>query len=681
MVAGAVTAPRVDLLNQDMIRSHVHAVWLTSSGLKLGKTLAEILVVSEEDLSLPLREEILEKLASSQLRLKALERAKTVLGSLGTGLTSAYWYRDTWLDDILHQIPQSFNAACERWRSLYRAAVQQRHLQNRILGDHTRQQPDKERAKRLRGQAEDQINLLTDSQSAIESDFYSYRYFASEGFLPGYNFPRLPLSAFVPGRRGRRGRNEFLSRARFLAISEFGPRAIVYHEGARYRVNKVNLAFDEGNQELTEYVMKRCSECGGGYLEPVDTCVNCGLPFSAIDEVRNLVRLQNVTLKRADQITSDEEERQRVGYDIQTSYRFSEVAGVVDVRRAEVVLDGIAIATLCYGDAAQIWRVNRGWRRRSRESELGFQLDLERGYWSSNREEIENGDREDPQSPRVKRVVPFVEDHRNVLTINFGKFLSARVGSLELHNKLMATVQAALKQAIQQIYQLEPGELAAEPLPDTTNRKLLFFFESSEGGAGVLRQLVDDPSALPRIAQAALEICHLDSQDGQDLAKKLGVQCEAACYDCLLEYGNQTEHNMIDRHLIGELLMQLVKSITRPSSDRLSRDEKFDELLKHCDSDLERDWLRLLQSSNRSLPSHSQYLLRSANTRPDFFYADKRTAIYIDGPVHDMQGTAQSDTEVQKRLDYAGIKWIRFSYKDDWEKILNEYPDIFGKRF
>ena len=42
---------------------------------------------------------------------------------------------------------------------------------------------------------------------ATQSDFYSYRYMASEGFLPGYNFPRLPLSAYIPGRRTRAGRS------------------------------------------------------------------------------------------------------------------------------------------------------------------------------------------------------------------------------------------------------------------------------------------------------------------------------------------------------------------------------------------------------------------------------------------------------------------------------------------
>ena len=62
---------------------------------------------------------------------------------------------------------------------------------------------DKQQAERLRREAESQLKLLTDTEDFAQSDFYSYRYFASEGFLPGYNFPRLPISAFIPARRSR----------------------------------------------------------------------------------------------------------------------------------------------------------------------------------------------------------------------------------------------------------------------------------------------------------------------------------------------------------------------------------------------------------------------------------------------------------------------------------------------
>ena len=210
---------------------------------------------------------------------------------------------------------------------------------NKIIGDHSRQQRDRDRAKRLRAQAETQITLLTNPQNAFEGDFYSYRYFASEGFLPGYNFPRLPLSAFIPARRGRRGKDEFLSRPRFLAISEFGPRAVIYHEGSHYRINKVNLAFDEETQELTQYTMKVCSAVDTATIfgrNGSTTARTVQPPLQPTDEIREMVRLQNVTAKRADRITSDEEERQRIGYEIRSTFRFAKVNGEPDFRKAEV---------------------------------------------------------------------------------------------------------------------------------------------------------------------------------------------------------------------------------------------------------------------------------------------------------------------------------------------------------
>ena len=88
----------------------------------------------------------------------------------------------------------------------------------------------KAQARRLRQEAESQLSLLCDIQNIAQSDFYSYRYFASEGFLPGYNFPRLPLMAYIPATSDGRGRQAYLQRPRFLALSEFGPRSLVYHE-------------------------------------------------------------------------------------------------------------------------------------------------------------------------------------------------------------------------------------------------------------------------------------------------------------------------------------------------------------------------------------------------------------------------------------------------------------------
>jgi len=61
-------------------------------------------------------------------------------------------------------------------------------------------------------EAEEQVRFIDEAENVVQSDFYSYRYFASEGFLPGYSFPRLPLSHSSPGvARPKIGEEYFVS--------------------------------------------------------------------------------------------------------------------------------------------------------------------------------------------------------------------------------------------------------------------------------------------------------------------------------------------------------------------------------------------------------------------------------------------------------------------------------------
>src|SRR5271163_2486383 len=89
----------------------------------------------------------------------------------------------------------------------------------------------------------------------------------------------------------------------------------------------------------------------------------------------------------------------------------------------------------------------------------------------------------DEMSNNVTRVIPYVEDRRNCLLF---EPLPGR------DENFMATLQAALKSAIQVCFQLEDSELAAEPLPSAEPRNQILIYESAEGGAGVLRRLVED---------------------------------------------------------------------------------------------------------------------------------------------------------------------------------------------
>jgi very-short-patch-repair endonuclease len=674
MVAGAVAAPRLDLGNEDLVRSHVHALWLAASGLHLGRSLTDVLDVSGNPPSLDLRQSVQDVLAAPAPRERARALAQQILAGLEADLATTDWWSARWLDDVLTRLPQAFERACDRWRSLYRAALSQRELQHRIVGDHSRPSGERAQAQRLRQEAETQLELLTRAENLAQSDFYSYRYFASEGFLPGYSFPRLPLSAFIPGRRQRTGRDEFLTRPRFLAISEFGPRAVLYHEGSRYEINKVILPVPEQPNESPVITVsaKRCEACG--YMHPMaggpgpDLCEHCGQALGMA--VERLFRLQNVSTRRRDKINCDEEERLRLGFDLRSGVRFHAQDGTRMCQTATVQANGTDLLRLTYGGAATLWRINLGWRASVRQGRLGFLIDAERGYWARNQQDGDDDDG-DALGPRRAMVIPFVEDHRNCLLVQ-----PAAAQSVEV----MASLQAALKNAIQVRYQLEDMELAAEPLPEPDRRSTLLFYEAAEGGAGVLRRLVDDPQALGEVAREALRLCHFDPETGDDLRRgpRAREDCEAACYDCLMTYTNQPDHRRLDRQRIRDLLRALTGATVQSSPSPISRAEHLIRLCNQAGSDLERRWLRLLEQRGLRLPSDAQHRIETCGTRPDFLYEAEHVAIYIDGPHHAYPERQQRDHAQETCLENHGYLVIRFVAEADWPATLAQYPNVFG---
>jgi ATP-dependent helicase YprA (DUF1998 family)/very-short-patch-repair endonuclease len=676
MVSGQVRPPRLDLANEDLIRAHVHAIWLAEVGLNLGTSLKDILDVEGETPSLELAPWVAEQIAQDAPRRRAHERAAHILSTLEGELTGAPWYSEEWVDAVVAQAPRAFDEACGRWRTLYRAARRQWEAQNRVIADATKGQQEKERARRLRREAEAQLDLLTSEtdKSPLYSDFYSYRYFASEGFLPGYSFPRLPLSAFIPGRASRRqdAEGNFISRPRFLAISEFGPRTFVYHEGSVYQIERAILPVDAAGRDgqLALASAKWCSACG--YIHPLadgpgpDLCERCEEPLG--ETLANLFRLQNVVTRRRQRINSDEEERVRLGFDVRTAFRFTAPGGRPASRTATVELDGRPLATLTYSDAATLWRVNLGWRRRTRAGKRGFAIDPQTGYWERN----ELVDEEpDPLGPAPTVVIPYVEDRKNCLVIEpTGRPDAATLASL----------QAALKRGIGERYQLEDAELAAEPLPGPDDRRAILLYEAAEGGAGVLRRLVDDPSALAQVAATALELCHFDTATLEDLRLPPGGRhdCEAACYDCLMSYTNQPDHALLDRQLVRDVLDELRRAAVHPAPTELPREVHLDRLKRLCRSDLERRWLDLLEERNLALPTFTQRVIEECGAEPDFLYPAQMAAIYIDGPPHDYPERQERDAAKQRCLEDLGYLVIRFHHRDDWDEIIRRYPSVFG---
>ncbi len=434
------------------------------------------------------------------------------------------------------------------------------------------------------------------------------------------------------------------------------------------------MILERDEQELLTTRAKQCGNCG--YFHPIpgeddgpDLCENCSAALGG--QLRQLFRLQNVSTVRRDRINSDEEERQRLGYELRTGVRFAGRDGDLSARATTLWSGGQRLATLTYGNAATLWRINLGWTRRKNKDQLGFVLDTERGFWARTEQET-TGDPEDPLSASTSRVIPYVEDTRNCLMLRLEE---------DHPPEVLASLQSALKNAIQVVFQLEDNELAAEPLPSRYDRRLILLYESAEGGAGVLRRLLDDLGSLARVAVEALRICHFDPETGKDLrhAPRAREDCEAACYDCLMTYTNQMDHRMLDRQGIQDLLTRFAGATVEAAPTLGTRAEHLERLERQAGSTLEKKWLAFLEARGHRLPSHAQRLFEDAGTRPDFFYdGDYGAAIYVDGPHHDYPERRARDAAQEEAMEDLGYMVIRFGHQDDWERAMEQYPYVFG---
>ena len=553
MVHGVVRAPMLDLANQELIQSHLQAIWLASSGQHLDSSISRVL-----DASIPRRPvsaELMQALGAPEVAAEAQRRSERVLEQLKDHLTAerAPWYPGAAaMAQVAIQAAQpAFDAAFKRWRDLFEAAERQKQMASATLGNYAiTDHRERNEAKRRLRQAIDQIELLLHNGESRNSDFYTYRYLATQGFLPGYNFPRLPLMAYVPGRADGKGGSTFLQRPRFLALSEFGPRSLVYHEGRAYRVVRVRIApsghetVADANQ-LPSRAVRICTVCGAAHFDQhSNACHACGATLADAQTISSLYRIENVDTEPAERITANDEERQRQAFELQTTFQWNLRNGVPDVRTVGAADTEGGVLRLHYGPGATITRINKGLRRRRDQSVFGFWVNPRTGWWQKSPDE--DGGDPAPDQVQPQRIVPYVEDQKNALLLQPQTALSETT---------LVTLQHALKRGIEAQFQLEEAELLAEPLPDAKHRTGVLFYEATEGGAGVLTRLASDPDVLAQVARRALAVMHYNVLDDDDqslptfdaLHDVEGTTCVAGCYRCLLSYYNQPDHPLIDR--------------------------------------------------------------------------------------------------------------------------------------
>jgi len=319
---------------------------------------------------------------------------------------------------------------------------------------------------------------------------------------------------------------------------------------------------------------------------------------------------------------------------------------------------------MLYAQAATVYKINKGWKRRTNKELLGFPIDPLSGLWSKS----EGEDEDEPENPEVpvtnkvkpQRIVPYVEDCKNILVLH---------PEGDLSPKTMVTLQAALKRGIEQVFQIEESELAVEPLPTSENRKRILFYEAVEGGAGVLNRLVEEKKALSMVSDQALRIMHYVNEtqtwDAEHMQEDLDANgnppCEAGCYQCLLSYYNQPEHLDIDRR--DPDAIKILVALANGSVSKRD-DAAFSEV-----SGVESEFTQALKQRNLRLPEKSSVSTKDGSVLP-LYYTSARTAIFF--------GKASEATK-QYCADRS-INILEVSTDDtSWDEIFKANSDVFGE--
>ncbi len=176
-----------------------------------------------------------------------------------------------------------------------------------------------------------------------------------------------------------------------------------------------------------------------------------------------------------------------------------------------------------------------------------------------------------------------------------------------------------------------------------------------------LSSAVEKP-VLQVILNKTYEILHGRDQDG----------CQEACYQCLLSFYNQRDHEKLNRHLALDWVDELGEfDILQESA---TNQDHFDALLAQTEAQSERDVLHKIRAMKIRLPDEAQKLIVDSQGNPlartDFFYLP-RILVFVDGSVHHLDYVRLGDENKRRALKALGYRVVVIKM-DEMETGLEE---------
>lgn len=678
MVSGEVKAPRMELVNEELFSTHLHSTILSHCPIpQLSNGIADLVDCSDST-RITLKPEVIHFLQLSderKLEIKAIFK-KILSDSFLSGklaIEGPYWFTDAWIDGKLNSYQIDFDKSLDRWRSLYRLAQQQIEdaqviIRNNVYGENSNEKKEALLKEKRGTELRDMLMGKNQGKNFEENEFYPYRYFASEGFLPGYNFTKLPQRALLQYKNS--DKVEYLSRPKSLALSEFGPQNIIYNNGGKFRITRMMLTGDVLSHKFfynpTTGVIYKDQENAAHHTDIITG--------ESLDGVSRLIpgyciQSQDMIAQEIEKITCQEEERARKFYQTKT-YFSSDDAKSMSV--CELKTDtGVHLANIRYIPSC---RLTYFLESKNDNNANGFAFDTKTGDWISA-ERVTRLMQEQEQHPeeanRLKYVKLFTETTSNAIYIQ-------PLEALALRDKgAVRTFLYAFKQAIEDVFQIEGREIGADVMGEGPIPNVLIY-ENAEGSLGVLARLVQEPDAYRAVVKRAYEICYNTSASltSEELDKLL-----PADYTNLLNYYNQPYHQQIDIRKIYSALCIMKDAVieVRLAGQKTSYDKQYEDLeaARDHNSSTEYEFLKYLYQNRLRLPDKAQPMFSDEYyVKPDFMYGD-RIVVFCDGTPHDRPEIQEDDRNKREVLEDAGYVVIAWHYKTPIEDFVASHPEIF----
>ncbi|WP_231427710.1 DEAD/DEAH box helicase [Pedobacter sp. Leaf250] len=670
MVSGTVVPPRIDLLNEDLLSTHFNSFMLMNLEISdLQTSVADILDLSIER-KVKVKQSVIDNInnAIDLNKIYYKQNFLKVVKSIEGDLENAYWFSDSWIDVKINSFSHNFEAAFARWIALFLNACNLRDKAQLVIDNHIikSDSPEKNEAKRQEAVARKQISLLkNDGKGSFsnDSEFYVFRYLAAEGFLPGYNFTRLPIRTFLG--YSFKGEGEYVSRPRSLALREFGPGNIVYHNGNKYRINRMSVLDTDNSQRK----IKISKETGYAYLDDdasianVDPITKNPLRGDNMELNTNLIELSESEGIPVERISCIEEERSGSKYEVSEYFRYAK--GLEHTKSLIIAKNGQKLLNLIYDQATELIKLNRKMRRSQEE---GFRINKTNGVW------IKEKDLEKPEiAENSREVMIFARDTADTLYIQ-------PLSNLELTAEQTISLSFALKRGIEKLFQVEENEIGVSVLGNPEKPNILLY-EASEGSLGILSQLIEEPQTLRLLFEESYRYMHFDPETREETER--GKQLPKASYEDLLSYYNQIHHEVLDRHSIKEPLERLMDCEFSVVQNNNDREKQYQYLLENYDknSNTELKLLRFLYQNNYVLPSKAQVNIQEFYISADFVLNTNNgpVLIFCDGNVHDLERVQESDKEKRRLLKDAGYDILEWHHSELLEDLVIRRKDILRK--